>query len=242
MDPSELRACMRASLTEGLRALEDFLSHEPNISAMASMSAALAACFAAGNKVLACGNGGSACDALHFAEEFTGRFRKERRPLPVIPLMEAGHLTCVANDYGWDEVFARGVEAYGKPGDILLLLSTSGNSPNVVKAAAAARRLGLQTLSLLGKTGGSLKGQGDIEIVVPGRNSDRIQEIHMQVLHILIEGVEREMFPENYADAEPADGRGDTDGRPQADPHSEQRPQDWAPLTATKRASRRLGK
>jgi len=236
MDPSELRACMRASLSEGLRALEDFLGHEENIAAMASMSAALAACFSAGNKVLACGNGGSACDALHFAEEFTGRFRKERRPLPVIPLMEAGHLTCVANDYGWDEVFARGVEAYGKPGDILVLLSTSGNSPNVVKAAAAARRAGLKILLLLGREGGALKGQGDLEIIVPGRNSDRIQEIHMQVLHILIEGVEREMFPANYADA-PA-----TDGRPKAveQPQAGGRPQDWAPRTTPERASRRL--
>jgi len=199
MDQSELRACMRASLAEGLKALQDFLGGDGNIAAMASMSAALAACFSAGNKVLACGNGGSACDALHFAEEFTGRFRKERRPLPVIPLMEAGHLTCVANDYGWDEVFARGVEAYGKPGDILMLLSTSGNSANVVKAAAAARRAGMKILALLGKTGGALKGQGDLEIIVPGRNSDRIQEIHMQVLHVLIEGVERQLFPGNYA-------------------------------------------
>lgn len=200
MDDSQLRACMRASLEEGRRALDAFLADEANIAAMASMSAALAACFAEGNKVLACGNGGSACDALHFAEEFTGRFRKERRALPVIPLMESGHLTCVANDYGWDEVFARGVEAYGKPGDILVLLSTSGNSANIVKAAAAARRAGMKILAFLGRDGGTLKGQGDLEIIAPGANSDRIQEIHMQVLHILIEGVERRMFPENYAD------------------------------------------
>jgi D-sedoheptulose 7-phosphate isomerase len=199
MDEMNMRAHMRASLEEGRRALDAFLSQEAHIAAMASMTAALAACFAAGNKVLACGNGGSACDALHFAEEFTGRFRKERKPLPVIPLMEASHLTCVANDYGWDEVFARGVEAYGKPGDALVLLSTSGNSPNVVKAAAMAKRLGLKVISLLGKTGGALKGVGDVELIVPGANSDRIQEIHMLVLHILIEGVERELFPANYS-------------------------------------------
>jgi len=229
MDQSEMRACMRASLEEGRRALEDFLGHEENIAAMAAMSTALADCFSAGNKVLACGNGGSACDAMHFAEEFTGRFRKDRRPLPVIPLMEAGHLTCVANDYGWDEVFARGVEAYGRPGDVLVLLSTSGNSPNVVKAAVAARRVGMRVLALLGKSGGALKGQVDLEIVAPGKNSDRIQEIHMQVLHILIEGVERELFPSNYAEASPGE-------RPPADV----RPQDWAPRVTPERASHPL--
>lgn len=199
MDQSQLRACMRSSLEEARRALDDFLSRDANVAAMAGMTAALSACFAAGNKVLICGNGGSACDALHFAEECTGRFRKERKALPALSLTEPAHLTCVANDYGWDEVFARGVEAYGKPGDVLIVLSTSGNSPNVVKAAAAARRAGLKVLSLLGKEGGALKGSGDLEIVVPGKFSDRIQEIHMLVLHILIEGVERELFPANYA-------------------------------------------
>jgi D-sedoheptulose 7-phosphate isomerase len=218
--------------------LEDFLGQEDNIAVMASMSAALADCFSAGNKVLDCGNGGFACDALHFAEEFTGRFRKERRPLPVIPLMVSGHLTCVANDYGWDEVFARGVEAYGKAGDVLVLLSTSGNSANVVKAAAAARRAGLKILLLLGRDGGALKGQGDLEIVVPGRNSDRIQEIHMQVLHILIEGVERKMFPENYAGDGTAEARPDAKGQSDANRAQE----DWAPLTVPKPASSRLRK
>lgn len=198
MDDATMRGHMRASLAEGWHALDAFLSREENIASMASMAAALSACFAAGGKVLSCGNGGSACDALHFAEEFTGRFRKERKPLPVIPLMEASHLTCVANDYGWDEVFARGVEAYGKPGDLLVVLSTSGNSPNVVKAVAKAKTLGLGVIALLGKTGGALKGKSDHEIIVSGANSDRIQEIHMLVLHILIEGVEREMFPANY--------------------------------------------
>ena len=194
-----MRSHMRASLEEGRKALEDFLAADANLAAMAAMAFDLAACFRAGNKVLACGNGGSAADALHFAEEFTGRFRKERKPLPVIPLMDASHLTCVAKDYGWDEVFARGVEAYGRPGDVLVLLSTSGNSPNIVKAAAAAAKAGMKVLALLGKDGGKLKGKGDRELIVPGSYSDRIQEIHMLVLHILIEGVERELFPGNYA-------------------------------------------
>ena len=128
MDDATMRDHMRASLAEGRSALDAFLSRDANVGRMAAMASALAACFRAGTKVLTCGNGGSACDALHFAEEVTGRFRKERKPLPVIPLLEASHLTCVANDYGWDEVFARGVEAYGKPGDMLLAISTSGGS------------------------------------------------------------------------------------------------------------------
>jgi D-sedoheptulose 7-phosphate isomerase len=199
MDASQLRASLRASLDEARKALDDFLGREENLAAMARMTAALSRCFAEGNKVLICGNGGSACDALHFAEECTGRFRKERKALPALSLTEPAHLTCVANDYGWDEVFARGVEAYGKSGDVLVALTTSGNSPNVVRAAEAARKAGMRVVALLGRTGGAMKGRGDCEIIVPGTNSDRIQEIHMLILHILIEGVERELFPANYA-------------------------------------------
>lgn len=199
MDEATMRDYMRASLAEARLALDAFLSAEANIAAMAAMTSDLASCFASGGKVLSCGNGGSACDALHFAEEFTGRFRKERKPLPVIPLLEASHLTCVANDYGWEEVFARGVEAYGKPGDVLVAISTSGNSPNVIRAVAKAKSLGMRVLCLLGKNGGALKGQAHHELIVAGATSDRIQEIHMLVLHILIEGVERELFPANYS-------------------------------------------
>ena len=186
------------SLTEARTALDRFQSDPINLTALASMAQTLAACFKSGNKVLACGNGGSACDAIHFAEEFTGRFRKHRKALPVIALTESSHLTCVANDYGWDEVFARGVEAYGKPGDLLLAISTSGNSPNVIRAVETAKALGMETLLLLGKTGGKLKGTGTLEIIVASDTTERIQEIHMTALHILIECVERTMFLENY--------------------------------------------
>ena len=189
---------IRNSLSEGRQALDNFLGSEENLFVMASMTDALSKCFAAGNKVLACGNGGSACDAIHFAEEFTGRFRKDRKALPVISLTDAAHLTCVANDYGYEEVFARGVEAYGKPGDLLLAISTSGNSPNVIRAVEVAKQKKLSVLLLMGKTGGKLKSQGDWEIIVAAESTDRIQEIHMLVLHILIEGVERCLFPENY--------------------------------------------
>ncbi len=195
----KIQDAIRNSLAEAREALERFQSDQANQLALAAMSSALSACFQSGNKVLACGNGGSACDAIHFAEEFTGRFRKHRKALPVIPLTEASHLTCVANDYGWDEVFARGVEAYGKPGDLLLAISTSGNSPNVIRAVETAKKQGMGVLLLLGKSGGKLKGQGTLEIVVASETTERIQEVHMTALHILIESVERTLFPENYS-------------------------------------------
>lgn len=154
--------------------------------------------FQNGNKVLICGNGGSNCDALHFAEEFTGKFRHERRPLPAISLSDSSHITCVGNDYGFDYIFSRGVEAYGKSGDLFIGISTSGNSKNIIKAIEKAKVMDMKTCVLLGKDGGKLKGVCDYEFIIPGETSDRIQEIHMMILHIIIEGVERVMFPENY--------------------------------------------
>jgi D-sedoheptulose 7-phosphate isomerase len=189
---------LHLSLTEARTVLDRFNADATTLSSLSSISAALSTCFQSGNKVLACGNGGSACDAIHFAEEFTGRFRKHRRALPVIALTEAAHMTCVANDYGFDEVFARGVEAFGKPGDLLLAISTSGNSANVIRAVETAKGLGMGTILLLGKSGGKLKGTGTHEILVASETTERIQEIHMLALHVLIESVERTLFPENY--------------------------------------------
>lgn len=154
--------------------------------------------FIAGNKVIAIGNGGSLCDASHFAEELTGFFRSKRSALPAIVLSEAGHLTCVANDIGYDAVFSRGVEAYGKPGDVLISLSTSGKSPSIINAVATAAKLGLSTISLLGKGGGPLKGKSDLELIIDGfSTSDRIQEAHMTALHIIIELIEYNLFEKN---------------------------------------------
>lgn len=150
----------------------------------------LAAAFNRGNKVLICGNGGSLADSVHFAEELTGRFRADRRALPAIAIAEPGHLTCVANDYGFDQVFARGVEAFGTPGDVLIVLSTSGRSANITRAVAAAKARGMTTVALLGKDGGAVRGTCDHELLAPGGTSDRIQELHMLVLHILVERVE----------------------------------------------------
>ena len=178
--------------------LKNFIEKEEKEKITEKIAHELAEIFKAGNKVMICGNGGSNCDALHFAEEFTGRFRKERRALPAIAISDSSHITCVGNDYGFDCIFSKGVEAYGKEGDMLIGISTSGNSGNVIKAMELAKSMGIKTVSLLGKDGGKLKGMCDYEFIIPGETSDRIQEIHMMILHIIIEGVERIMFPENY--------------------------------------------
>lgn len=158
----------------------------------------LVECFDNTNKVLICGNGGSACDGMHFAEEFTGRFIKNRKALPVISLTDAAHLTCVSNDFGYDYVFQRGVEAYGLKNDVFIGLSTSGNSKNIIYAINQAKELNLKTVLFLGKSGGELKGVADVEVIVPGESTARIQELHMLLLHIIIENVERKLFPDLY--------------------------------------------
>lgn len=178
--------------------LENFIKEEEERRETEKVAKALADTFLKGNKVLICGNGGSNCDALHFAEEFTGRFRGDRRALPAIAISDSSHITCVGNDYGFDYIFSRGVEAYGKEGDMFFGISTSGNSSNVIKAVEVAKALGMKTCVLLGKDGGKLKGMCDYEFIIPGKTSDRVQEIHMMILHIIIEGVERIMFPKNY--------------------------------------------
>lgn len=185
------------ALANAAKTLANF-TVQKNLIIIESISEAIAQCFEQGGKVLICGNGGSNCDALHFAEEFTGRFRKDRKALPVIPISESSHITCVGNDYGFEEIFARGIEAYGQKGDILIGISTSGNSSNVIKAVEKAKELELTVISLLGKDGGKLKGVGDYELIVEGETTDRIQEVHMTALHIIIESVERILFPENY--------------------------------------------
>ncbi|MGL5278853.1 MAG: D-sedoheptulose 7-phosphate isomerase [Cetobacterium sp.] len=178
--------------------LENFIKEEVEKQTTEKVAKDLATTFQNGNKVLICGNGGSNCDALHFAEEFTGRFRKDRKALPAISLSDSSHITCVGNDYSFDNIFSRGVEAYGKEGDMFIGISTSGNSTNIIKAVEIAKEMGLKTVVLLGKDGGKLKGICDYEFIIPGETSDRIQEIHMMILHIIIEGVEKLIFPENY--------------------------------------------
>lgn len=177
-------------MAEAAERLDAFRSDPKCLDAAAAFADMLARCYRAGGKAMAAGNGGSMADALHFAEELTGRFRKDRAPLPAMALGEATHLTCVGNDYGFDHVFSRLVQAFGKPGDVLVLLSTSGNSENLVLAAEAARIKGVQVVGMLGRGGGRLAPLCDVIVVAPGETSDRIQEIHMTVLHLVIQAVE----------------------------------------------------
>jgi D-sedoheptulose 7-phosphate isomerase len=182
-----------AAFADAARLLDIAASDRSLLDAVDEVAALIAGAIRAGGKVLICGNGGSLADATHFAEELTGRFRKDRPALPAIAIAEPGHLTCTANDFGYDRVFSRGVEALGKTGDVLIVLSTSGNSANIVEAVKTARTKGLRTVALTGKGGGALKGSCDQELLVPGQTADRIQELHMLILHTLVEGIERAM-------------------------------------------------
>lgn len=151
------------------------------------------------NIIYSCGNGGSMADAIHFAEEMSGRFQDNRPGLPAIAISDAGHLSCVGNDYGYDFVFSRFIESVGKPGDVLFGVSTSGKSKNVIEAVKKAKELGMTSICLLGKDGGELKDQCDLSVIVPDNITHRIQEIHIQMIHNIIEGIERNIFPENWS-------------------------------------------
>lgn len=189
---------IRETLLEAYDLLDRFLRSPENIATIAEMAEMLRDTFEREGRVFTCGNGGSLCDAIHFSEECTGKFRDDRKPLPAIALSDAGHITCTANDFGFSEIFARPLLALGHPQDVLVVLSTSGNSENVVRAATAAKSRGMHVVGLLGRDGGQLKAHCDMYLIAPGDTADRIQEIHIKVLHILIEQVERLMFPENY--------------------------------------------
>ena len=193
-----LKEDIRNSYLTAFETVKAFVENEENIEKTEKISQELALAYKNGKKSLIAGNGGSNCDAMHFAEEFTGRFRKDRRALPSISISDSSHITCVGNDFGFDFVFAKGVEAFGQEGDFFFGISTSGNSKNVIEAVKMAKKKNLKTVALLGKDGGMLKGECDYEFIIPGETSDRIQEVHMMILHIIIEGVERILFPENY--------------------------------------------
>ena len=176
---------------EAQTVLQQFIGEPKNIIAIEKAGKALVTAFKKGNKVMSCGNGGSMCDAMHFAEELSGRFRENRKALPAISISEASHITCVGNDYGFDKIFSRYVEALGKKGDVLLAISTSGNSANVINAIHAAKEKGITVIGLTGKDGGKMAKLCDIEIRAPyTKYADRAQEIHIKVIHSLIHFVE----------------------------------------------------
>lgn len=183
-----------AELEEARQTLTNFIADADNIASIEEAANAMADAVQSGGKLLACGNGGSMCDAMHFAEELTGRYRDNRKALPAIAISDASHMSCVGNDYGYDAVFSRYIEALGNPGDVLLAISTSGNSANVIKAAKAAKAKGMKVVGLTGKDGGRLASLCDAEIRVPHFGyADRVQEIHIKVIHILILLLEKKL-------------------------------------------------
>ena len=191
---------IRNSLIEAQRALDAFIGSQQTLANIERAGDLLVNSFEAKGKAFSCGNGGSMCDAMHFAEELTGRYRKNRPGIAAVSISDASHISCVANDFGYDHIFSRYVESHGREGDVLLAISTSGKSPNVVKAAEAAKALGIKVIALTGKPGSLLESLADVCICAPGGDfADRTQELHIKVIHILIELVERRLSPENYA-------------------------------------------
>jgi len=180
----------QSSFSDAERCIAQFREDDIAQQSLVGLANRLADVYSSGGKVLVAGNGGSMADAMHFAEEWTGRFRNDRRPFPALAMSDPTHLTCVANDHGYDYVFSRIVTAFAKPEDMVVLISTSGNSQNLVNAAEAATASGAHVTGFLGRGGGRLASLCDTVIMAPGETSDRIQEIHMLALHVLIEVVE----------------------------------------------------
>jgi D-sedoheptulose 7-phosphate isomerase len=184
-------ATIKHDLQEAAAVLDQFLSDEQNLNEIEKAAAVMVACLKAEGKLISCGNGGSHCDAMHFAEELTGKYREDREPFAAIAISEPGYLTCTGNDYGYKHIFSRYVKGVGKSGDVLLAISTSGNSENVIQAALMAKEKGMKVVSLTGKDGGKLKPLSDVCINVQHQGfADRIQEVHIKAIHILMRLIE----------------------------------------------------
>lgn len=189
MDVSEI---ISKELTEAQSVLARFISDPKNIQQVEKAANLIIDSFKKGGKVISCGNGGSHCDAMHFAEELSGRYRNDRKALPAVCISDVSHITCVGNDYGFEYIFSRYVEGLGNSNDVLFALSTSGNSVNIIRAVEAAKKKGMKVIAMTGKDGGKLAPLVDVEVRVPhGGYADRIQEIHIKVIHILILLIER---------------------------------------------------
>ncbi len=185
------KSLIENNLNEAQKVLQQFISEPKNIEGIEKAGKLLSEAIKKGNKIISCGNGGSMCDAMHFAEELSGRFREDRRALPAVSISDPSHLSCVGNDYGYDKVFSRYIEALGNKGDILVAISTSGNSANVINAITSAKEKGMLIIGLTGKDGGKIAGLCDVEIRAPhSEYADRAQEIHIKVIHSLIHLVE----------------------------------------------------
>lgn len=190
---------IKNALSDAQSVLNKFVAEEHNIVLVEKAINFMVGTIKNEGRILACGNGGSMCDSMHFVEELTGRYRKDRDPIAAINMGDPSHITCVANDYGFEYIFSRHVQAWGKKGDTLLAISTSGNSKNVILAVEEAKKRDMKVVGLLGKDGGKLKDMVDVPIVVDCPITDRIQEIHIKLIHIFIEGIERQIVPEHYS-------------------------------------------
>lgn len=189
-----MKELIETSLTETRLTLERFLKDETSVASISQAALICTEALKTGHKIISCGNGGSLCDATHFAEELTGRYRNNRRPLPAIAINDPAYMTCVGNDFSFDEIFSRYVEAVGNPGDVLLAISTSGHSENILRATDRAHTNGMKVIALTSKGENELAKKADIAICAPrAAHSDRIQEIHIKVIHILIETIEAEL-------------------------------------------------
>lgn len=186
---------IRSELNEAGALLAQFISNDANIDAIQYAALLVSDAFKAGSKVISCGNGGSHCDAMHFAEELTARYRENRPGYPAIAISNISYLSCVSNDFGYDYVFSRYIEAVGRTGDVLLGISTSGNSGNIIKAIDVSLSKGMKVITMTGKDGGKIARLADVDIRVPHFGyADRIQEIHIKVIHILVQLIEKEMI------------------------------------------------
>ena len=190
---------VRACLEDSAAALQKLLNDKGTQTAIVKAAELMVATFKKGGRVFSCGNGGSMCDAMHFAEELSGRFQQNRAALAAVAISDPGYISCVANDYGYDFVFSRYLEAHARAGDVLLAISTSGKSKNVLTAVDAAKKIGVQVVGLMGNAESPLGSVADVRIATPaGKYADRVQELHIKTIHIMIELIERMMFSENY--------------------------------------------
>jgi D-sedoheptulose 7-phosphate isomerase len=190
---------VRNNLTEAQTLLERLLADQETLANIVKGAEIMSNAFAQGGRAFSCGNGGSMCDAMHFAEELTGRFRADRPAIAATAISDASYITCVANDFGYDAVFARYIEAHARQGDVLLAISTSGRSISVLNAAQAAKNQRVQVVGLTGQTGTKLEALCDICICTPGgKFADRVQEIHIKIIHSMIELIERYLHPDLY--------------------------------------------
>ena len=197
--PADIDVVVR-NLKQAEAALATLLASPQVLGAVATAANLIADAFQQGGRVFSCGNGGSMCDAMHFAEELSGRYRQDRKALPAVSISDPSHISCVGNDYGYDFIFSRYLEAHARKGDVLLGISTSGNSANVIKAAEYAKQQGIHVVTLTGKADSALGALATVDITTLGTSgfADRVQELHIKVIHILIELIERRFFPANY--------------------------------------------